>query len=73
MAGMNAQTIIDALGGVKKTAELGHFTVQAVYQWRQSGVIPDKSLRMLRALKPKVFRKLEKPDEPVDLVQGGSQ
>jgi hypothetical protein len=61
MAGMNAQTIIDALGGVKETAKLARCTVQAVYQWRTTGEIPVKAMALLKASKPKVFRKLETP------------
>jgi hypothetical protein len=79
---MNATTIIDALGGVKATAKLAGCTTQRVYQWRTVGEIPDKPLRILKLVRPKVFRKLDLladlpsravPDEPVDLVQGESQ
>lgn len=55
---MNATHITDALGGVKASAKLAECSIQAVYQWRQAGTIPVRSLAMLKAKKPGVFRKL---------------
>jgi hypothetical protein len=60
---MNAPTIIKALGGIKPTAQLAGCTVQAVYQWQASGTIPKRSLDLLRAKKPRVFKALAEAQE----------
>ena len=61
---MNATQITDALGGVKASAKLAECSLQAVYQWRAAGIIPVRSLAMLKAKKPGVFRKLQEEAAP---------
>ena len=56
---MDANTIIDKLGGTSKTAELCEVTVGAVSQWRTANAIPRARLMYLRAVRPEVFRALE--------------
>ena len=55
---MDANTIIDELGGTNAVAALCETTAQAVSQWRQNG-IPKPRLMYLRLAKPKVFKHLE--------------
>ncbi len=55
-----ATEIIDALGGSGKVAELCHVTVGAVSQWKKNGNgIPPARLMYLKAVRPKVFKRLE--------------
>jgi hypothetical protein len=53
--GMDANEIIDRLGGTNATAELCEVTAQAVSQWRENG-IPHARLMFLRLAKPAVFK-----------------
>lgn len=55
---INANIIIDRLGGTYRVAELCEVTPGAVSQWRVSG-IPKARLMFLRAVQPEAFR-----DEP---------
>jgi DNA-binding transcriptional regulator YdaS (Cro superfamily) len=50
---MNAESIIDRLGGNAAVAELCEVTPQAVSQWRSG--IPRARLLYLRAVRPDVF------------------
>lgn len=51
---MNANQIIDALGGSAEVARLCKVTVGAVSQWRHDG-IPDARLMFLQLARPDVF------------------
>lgn len=51
---MDANQIIDALGGTTKVAELCEVTTGAVAQWRKDG-IPNARLMYLRVVRPEVF------------------
>ena len=46
--------IIDEFGGVTAVAGLCEVTLQAVYQWRNTG-IPRARLLYLKAVKPDIF------------------
>lgn len=52
---MNANHVIDALGGTKATAELCELTLGAISQWRTSG-IPKPWQKYLKAVRPDAFR-----------------
>lgn len=56
---MNANTIIDALGGSTEVARLCRVTVGAVSQWRHDG-IPHARLMYLQLARPDVFARLKK-------------
>lgn len=51
---MNANQIIDALGGTSEVANICNVTTGAVSQWRENG-IPAARLMYLRLLRPDVF------------------
>lgn len=51
---MNADMIIDRLGGTVKAAQLCDVSKAAVSQWRRNG-IPKARLMFLRIAKPDVF------------------
>lgn len=51
---MDANEIIDALGGTSKVAELCEVTTGAVSQWRTDG-IPHARLMFLKLARPDVF------------------
>ena len=51
---MDANTIIDKLGGTSAVARLCDVTTGAVSQWREDG-IPRARLMFLRAVRPDVF------------------
>lgn len=59
---MNANQIIDALGGTSEVARLCELTTGAVSQWR-TGEVPKPWLKYLRLARPEVFQKLEQPAE----------
>ena len=59
MANMDASTIIDALGGTGKVANLCGITPGSVSQWRNKG-IPQPWAKFLRAARPKTFIRLER-------------
>lgn len=59
MASMDANTIIDALGGTGKVAKLCGITPGSVSQWRNKG-IPHPWAKFLRAARPKTFIRLER-------------
>ena len=52
-------TIIDAIGGTRKTAAICEVSPSAVTQWRTNG-IPAYRLMFLRLARPDVFRKKRK-------------
>jgi hypothetical protein len=54
---MDANEIIDALGGTSKVAELCEVTTGAVSQWRTDG-IPNARLMFLKLARPDVFAKV---------------
>ena len=51
---MDANKIIDAIGGTNAMAELCKVTPQAVSQWREDG-IPEARLMYLKLARPDVF------------------
>jgi hypothetical protein len=54
---LSASEIIDALGGTSVVADLCEVTTGGVSIWRRKG-IPRARLMYLKAVRPKVFRKL---------------
>lgn len=56
---MDANKIIDALGGTNEVARVCEVTAQAVSQWRDDG-IPKARLMFLRLKRPDIFEK-QKP------------
>lgn len=50
---MDAELIIEKLGGQARVAELCEVTPQAVFQWKKG--IPQARLMYLRAIRPDVF------------------
>lgn len=54
---MDANKIIDRIGGTSAVAELCDISRQAVSQWRHNG-IPKATLKFLRLARPKVFKAL---------------
>ena len=61
MGRMNANTIIDALGGTKKVAELCRVSAPSVSEWRRVG-IPDARLMYLQVVRPDVFANVSAGD-----------
>jgi hypothetical protein len=55
---VDANRIIDELGGTGAVAKLCDVSEPAVSQWRANG-IPPLRLKLLRYQRPKVFRRLE--------------
>ncbi len=55
MLGMDANTIIDELGGTSVVAEMCDVTTGAVSQWREHG-IPKAQWKFLSAVRPEVFK-----------------
>ncbi len=60
---MDANKLIDDLGGTTKTAELCEVTVGAVSQWRSANRVPRARLMFLRALRPDLFVSTEQTKE----------
>lgn len=60
---MDANKIIDELGGTCAVAELCNVTTGAVSQWRTSG-IPAARLMFLKLARPEVFVAFEQPTTP---------
>lgn len=58
--GMDANQVIDALGGTVETAKLCQVVPSAVSQWRENG-IPNARLMFLRLARPDVFEKADHP------------
>jgi len=58
------EKIIIALGGNGKVAELCEVSAAAVSQWLNNG-IPKYRLKYLKAIKPKIFKKLA--EEGIDV------
>lgn len=56
---MDSKTLIKALGGTKKVAELCEITPGSVSLWHQRG-IPHAWMKYLRAARPKTFIRLER-------------
>lgn len=55
---MDANQIIDSLGGTSAVAELCDVTTGAVSQWRHDG-IPKARLMFLRAVRPDIFIQID--------------
>ena len=62
---MNANQIIDALGGTSAVAKLCEVASPSVSQWREKG-IPKARLMFLRLAKPDVFAAMDAQIEPVE-------
>lgn len=52
---IEANRIIDAMGGTSKVAELFSITTGGVSQWRDDG-IPDSRLFSIKLLRPDLFK-----------------
>ena len=52
---MDANKIIDGLGGTNAAAALCEVNAAAVSQWRKRGFIPPARLLFLKAVRPKLF------------------
>ncbi|AHF03420.1 regulatory protein [Marichromatium purpuratum 984] len=59
---MDANTVIDALGGTAATAKLCKVRPPSVSGWRKNG-IPEYRLDYLRLARPEVFRSLGDPTQ----------
>ena len=55
---MNANTIIDALGGTAEVAKLCKVKPPSVSEWRRNG-IPSYRIDFLKLAKPDVFARLD--------------
>jgi len=55
---MDIKTIVKALGGTSKAAELCDIKPCAVSQWIKRGGIPNAQLKYLKLKRPKVFKAL---------------
>lgn len=60
---MNANEIIDALGGTFRVAEMCEVRPPSVSDWRKNG-IPRARLMFLRLARPEVFAELEEAQKP---------
>lgn len=60
---MNANKIIDALGGTFRVAEMCEVRPPSVSDWRKNG-IPRARLMFLRLARPEVFAELEEAQKP---------
>ena len=56
---LNADTIIDGLGGTSATARLCEIKPASVSEWRKKG-IPKAQLRFIKLARPDLFPKLPK-------------
>lgn len=61
---MDANLIIDALGGTAEVARLCNVKSPSVSEWRQNG-IPPARLQYLRLLRPEVFADQDDKSEPL--------
>lgn len=61
---MDANQIIDALGGTAEVARLCHVKSPSVSEWRTNG-IPPARLQYLRLLRPEVFADQGDNSEPL--------
>lgn len=61
---MDANQIIDALGGTAEVARLCHVKSPSVSEWRTNG-IPPARLQYLRLLRPEVFEDQGDSSEPL--------
>lgn len=59
---MDSNHIIDLLGGTKRVAELCEVSMQAVSQWRTTG-IPKARLQFLMLARPDVFDAARRDNE----------
>ncbi len=59
---MNADEIIDALGGTNEVARLCEVKPPSVSDWRKEG-IPNARLMYLRVIRPDVFASLDKAQQ----------
>lgn len=59
---MDANKIIDRLGGTTKVAELCEVAKASVSQWRAAG-IPKARLMFLRLARPEIFEEIAREDE----------
>lgn len=55
MARMDANQIIDALGGTAKTARICEVSMPSVSEWRAKNTIPPARLMYLQLLRPDLF------------------
>lgn len=53
---MNANEIIELLGGTSKVAEICEVTSGAVSQWKSANKIPNARLLYLKLLRPEIFK-----------------
>lgn len=56
---MNANKVIDDLGGTAEVAKLCNVSMAAISQWRENG-IPDARLMYLKVIRPDVFADKQK-------------
>lgn len=66
---MDANTIIDCLGGTVEVARLCQVTKGAVSQWRTGG-IPPARLMYLKVLNPDVFKQADDSEMPTNPERG---
>lgn len=59
MRDMDANQIIDALGGTAETARICEVSMPSVSEWRSKNHIPAARLMFLRLLRPDVFSELD--------------
>jgi hypothetical protein len=68
---MDANDIIDALGGTSTVAKLCQVKTPSVSEWRRCG-IPAARLQYLRLLRPEIFAGLLAANDDTAPAEGGS-
>lgn len=63
MRDMDANQIIDALGGTAETARICEVSMPSVSEWRSKNHIPSARLMFLRLLRPDVFSALDNANQ----------
>ena len=65
---MNANIIIDSLGGTAEVARLCRVKPPAVSQWREKG-IPEYRIQFLRLARPDVFARIDSDPTPTTTAE----
>lgn len=57
---VEANRIINAMGGTVKVSEIFNITTGAVSQWRDENGIPDARMFSIKLMRPDLFKKFKK-------------
>jgi len=57
---IEANRLIEAMGGTLKVSNIFNITTGAVSQWRDEGGIPEARMFSIKLMRPDLFKKLKK-------------